>query len=183
MNRFNYRSETDLVEYLKARDQTAFQYLYDNYATTLFKVILQIVPTRDEAEDILQKVFVNIWTKLEGYDPDKGRLFTWVLNIARNASIDTLRSKDYQYRRRVINYPPEEINDFCRTSYFMSTDAIGLNRYVRMLKPQQRQLIELVYYQGFSQPEIAALQSTPLSTIKTRIKSALSQLRVLIGAQ
>jgi len=181
VNRFSYGSETELVQYLKARDQTAFNYLYDNYSTTLYKVILQIVPAKDEAEDILQKVFVNIWTKLEGYDPQKGRLFTWILNIARNASIDTLRSKEYQYRRRIINFPPEEISTFCKNNYTLSTDAIGLNRYVSMLKPQQRQLIELVYYKGFSQPEVARLQSTPLSTIKTRIKSALSQLRILIG--
>jgi RNA polymerase sigma factor (sigma-70 family) len=183
VNRFNYRSETELVQYLKARDQTAFNYLYDNYSTTLYKVILQIVPAKDEAEDILQKVFVNIWTKLDGYDPEKGRLFTWMLNIARNASIDTLRSKEYQYRHKIINYPPDEINIFCRSSYSLSTDGIGLNRYISMLKPQQRQLIELVYYKGFSQPEVAALQSTPLSTIKTRIKSALSQLKSLIGPE
>lgn len=181
MKPFIYRSETELVHYLKAGDQTAFNYLYHNYSGTLYKVILQIVPAKDEAEDILQRVFVNIWTKIDGYDPEKGRLFTWILNIARNASIDTLRSREYQYRRRIVNYPPDEINVFCRSHYSLSIDGIGLTRYVSMLKPQQRQLIELVYYRGYSQPEVAALQATPLSTIKTRVKSALVQLRGLIG--
>ena len=183
MKRFIYRSETELVQYLKEGDHTAFNYLYENYSGTLYKVILQILPARDEAEDVLQKVFVNIWTKIDGYDPQKGRLFTWILNIARNASIDTLRSKEYQYRQRVVSYSPDEIHAYCRSSYHMSTDAIGLNRYVSMLKPQQRQLIELVYYKGYSQPEVATLQATPLSTIKTRVKSALSQLRTLIGSE
>jgi len=177
-----YNSEIELLQYLKAGDQTAFNYLYNNYSGTLFKVILQIIPAKDVAEDILQKVFVNIWTKIDGYDPKKGRLFTWILNIARNASIDTLRSKEYQYRQRVINYAPDEINSFCSSNYTLYTDAIGIYRYLSMLKPQQRQLLELIYYRGFSQPEVAVLQSTPLSTIKTRIKSALSQLRVLIGS-
>jgi RNA polymerase sigma factor (sigma-70 family) len=181
VKRFIYQSETELVQYLKEGDQTAFNYLYENYSGALYKVILQIVPVKDEAEDILQKVFVNIWTKMDGYDPKKGRLFTWILNIARNASIDTLRSKEYQYRSRVVSYSPDEIQTFCRSSYHLSTDAIGLNRYVSMLKPQQRQLIELVYYKGYTQPEVAALQATPLSTIKTRVKSALSQLKSLIG--
>ena len=175
-----YRSEIELLKYLKEGDQTAFNFLYDNYSGTLYKVILQIVPAKDIAEDILQKVFVNIWTKIDGYDPTKGRLFTWILNITRNASIDTLRSKEYQYRQRVVNYAPEEINSFCSSNYNLYTDGIGICRYLSMLKPQHRQLIELVYYRGFSQPEVAILQSTPLSTIKARIKSALSQLRVLI---
>lgn len=181
MQTFSYKSETELVQFLKQGDESAFNYLYENYSGTLYKVIYQIVPANEEAEDILQKVFVNIWTKIDGYDQSKGRLFTWILNIARNAAIDSLRSRDYQYKKKVTNFAPEEIGNFCNHTYQLSTDAIGLYRYVSRLKPQQRQLIELVYYHGYSQPEIASLQSAPLSTIKTRVKTALAQLRILIG--
>lgn len=182
MQPFIYKSETELVQFLKQGDESAFNYLYQNYSGTLYKVIYQIIPTNEEAEDILQKVFVNIWTKIEGYDSSKGRLFTWILNIARNAAIDSLRSRESQYKKKVIHYAPEDMSPFCHHTYQLSTDAIGLYRYVSRLKPQQRQLIELVYYHGYSQPEIASLQSAPLSTIKTRVKTALTQLRTMIGS-
>lgn len=177
-----YRSESDLVHDLKRGEQPAFNYLYENYSGTLYKVIYQIVPSHVEAEDILQKVFVNIWTKIAGYEQSKGRLFTWILNIARNASIDTLRSREYQYHKRVVNYDPDEIRSMPGRTYQLSIDGIGLYRYVSQLKPQHRQLIEMVYLKGYTQPEVAVLQETPLSTIKTRVKSALSQLRAIIGS-
>ncbi len=81
---------------LKSRDDKAFGYLYDNYSGSLFTIVSQIVNDMELANDVLQEVFINIWRKIETYDSSKGRLFTWMLNIARNASIDTLRSKSYQ---------------------------------------------------------------------------------------
>ena len=81
---------------LKSRDSKAFGYLYDNYSASLYTIIAQLVDDMEVANDVLQEVFINIWRKIESYDPVKGRLFTWMLNIARNASIDTLRSKSYQ---------------------------------------------------------------------------------------
>ena len=78
---------------LKQRRESAFNYLYDNYSAALYSVIISIVPDRELSNDILQEVFVKIWRQIETYDVTKGRLFTWMLNIARNASIDALRSK------------------------------------------------------------------------------------------
>ena len=89
-------SEQELVMLLKQRQQSAFSYLYDNYSGALYNVVLAIVPDRDMASDVLQEVFVKIWRQCESYDSSKGRLFTWMMNVARNASIDMLRSKGYQ---------------------------------------------------------------------------------------
>ena len=83
---------------LKQRQETAFSYLYDHYSGSLYAVILNIVPDRELANDLLQEVFIKIWKQIDSYDQTKGRLFTWMLNIARNASIDVVRSKNYQQK-------------------------------------------------------------------------------------
>lgn len=174
-------SESELISFLKERDQAAFNHLYDHYSSSLYKIIFQIVPEEDLANDILQKVFVNIWQKIEGYESSKGRLFTWMLNIARNAAIDTLRSKAYQVHKKHSSVPETHFLNLQSGNCYMRIDGIGLTKYIAKLKPQQRQLIELVYYRGYSHPEVAAMHDIPLSTIKTRVRTALSQLRILLG--
>lgn len=93
-------SEPELVQLLRQRSQSAFGYLYDNYSGALLSIILNIVNEEELANDVLQEVFVKIWKQIESYDSSKGRLFTWMLNIARNASIDTVRSKSFQNSRQ-----------------------------------------------------------------------------------
>jgi RNA polymerase sigma-70 factor (ECF subfamily) len=88
--------EHELVALLKAKDNQAFSYLYDNYAGALCGIVKQIVGDMELANDVMQEVFVSIWRKIDTYDASKGRLFTWMLNIARNAAIDKTRSKNYQ---------------------------------------------------------------------------------------
>ncbi|HVG12982.1 MAG TPA: sigma-70 family RNA polymerase sigma factor, partial [Flavisolibacter sp.] len=88
--------EGELIALLKNKDEQAFSYLYDNYAGALYGVVKQIVTDLEVGNDVLQEVFVSIWKKIDSYDATKGRLFTWMLNIARNAAIDKTRSKNYQ---------------------------------------------------------------------------------------
>lgn len=175
-------TENQLITLIKHRDQNAFGYLYDHYSGALLRVIMNVISDQEQANDILQKVFVNIWQKIDAYEVSRGRLFTWMLNIARNAAIDTLRSK--HYRQQKLRQPITE-TQFLQADQpdHSRSDTIGLLKYVARLKPQQRTLIELVYFHGYSQPEIASMQSIPLSTIKTRVRSALSQLRLLLGHQ
>ncbi len=89
-------TERELVMFLKHQREDAFSYLYDNYSGALYSIILNIVPDKDLASDVLQEVFIKIFRQIETYDETKGRLFTWMLNVARNASIDAVRSKGYQ---------------------------------------------------------------------------------------
>lgn len=178
MNAVNSYTEHELVTLLKQREQSAFSYLYDNYAGSLFSIILNIVPDRDLASDVLQEVFIKIWKQIETYDNAKGRLFTWMLNISRNASIDAVRSKAYQK-----NQQSGELTEkvyYAAGSTETNTDKIGLRKVVHSLKEEYRVLIELSYFEGFTQDEISKMLAIPLGTVKTRMRTALTQLKQVI---
>lgn len=170
-------NEQELVSALKARSNQAYSYLYDHYAGALYTVVLQIVPDKGLADDILQEVFVNIWRKIDTYDPAKGRLFTWMLNIARNASIDTLRSRSYQNSQKNQELPENVYTNTANQITQPNIDNLGLKKVLNQLKAEYRTLLELAYFQGFTHKEIADLEGLPLGTVKTRIRHALLQLR------
>jgi RNA polymerase sigma-70 factor (ECF subfamily) len=171
--------EQELVALLKEQSNEAFNYLYEHYSGALFTIINQIVPDKDTASDVMQEVFVNIWRKMNSYDPSKGRLFTWMLNIARNAAIDKVRSKGY--RDSLKNNPIAEGENSVTD---MSTDPVlndvGLKKVLTTLNEEYRKLIDLSYFQGFTHDEISKMLGIPLGTVKTRIRTAISQLRTMI---
>lgn len=171
-------TEPELVSLLKQRQQNAFSYLYDNYAGSLYNVILAIVPDREMASDVLQEVFVKIWRQCESYDSTKGRLFTWMMNVARNASIDMLRSKGYQ--NSLQNHELTETVYQHAGSTVTNVDRIGLRKVVHSLKDDYKVLVELSYFEGFTQDEISKMLNIPLGTVKTRLRNALLQLRELV---
>jgi RNA polymerase sigma factor (sigma-70 family) len=171
-------TEEELVAALKRRDNQAFAFLYDNYSGALYSIIRQIITDNNElAGDVLQEVFINIWRKIESYDQTKGRLFTWMLNIARNASIDTLRSKSYQNAQKNQELPDNVYKGASNQTTQQNIDNIGLKKVLEKLKPEHRVLVELAYFKGFTHEEIAEMMTIPLGTVKTRIRNALLQLR------
>lgn len=170
--------EPELVLLLKQRSQHVFSYLYDNYAGALLTVIRNIVSDEELANDVLQEVFVKVWKQIESYDSTKGRLFTWMLNIARNASIDTIRSKGYQNSQQNRELT-EDVYISGGTSE-IRIDQIGLRKVVHSLKQEYKVLVELSYFQGYTQDEIAKMLGIPLGTVKTRLRTALIQLREII---
>jgi RNA polymerase sigma factor (sigma-70 family) len=172
--------EAELIALLQQRNNQAFTYLYDNYSGALFGVICQIISNKEAANDVLQEVFINIWRKIETYDLSKGRLFTWMLNIARNAAIDKIRSKSWQNDLK-NQQMPEDVNKLESQSVKLNTDNLGIKKVLGKLKEEQRALIELSYFQGYTHEEIAKGLNIPLGTVKTRIRSALLQLRSMIG--
>lgn len=179
MNQATTYSEAELVSLLQQQNEQAFGYLYDNYSGALFNIINQVVSDSEIAADVLQEVFVNIWRKIESYDPGKGRLFTWMLNVARNAAIDKIRSKSYQDSLK--NQPlPGDVHGIGSQTVWQPVDDYGLRNLVNKLKDEQKVLIELSYFQGYTHEEIARALSIPLGTVKTRIRSALLKLRTLI---
>ena len=172
-------TEQELVDALLLKSEAAFSYLYDNYSGALFSIINQIVTDRETASDVLQEVFTNIWKKIDSYDAAKGRLYTWMLNIARNASIDKVRSKALQnsLRNQTI---PDDVSTFSAMSHMPVEKDTGLRKVLTRLKEEHRTLIDLSYFQGFTHEEIAKITEIPLGTVKTRIRSALTQLKIML---
>ncbi|OLY92359.1 RNA polymerase sigma-70 factor, ECF subfamily [Cnuella takakiae] len=172
-------SETELVDRLQAHDQAAFSYLYDHYSKALFVIIYQVVPQQELAEDVLQEVFVKIWQNVRSYDATKGRLYTWMLNIARNSAIDRTRSKDFNRQAKTTELTDNVYEG--KDGVHSRIDDIGLKKTIERLPEENRRLLELSYFQGYTQDEIAKMMGIPLGTVKTRIRSTLLQLRKLVG--
>jgi RNA polymerase sigma factor (sigma-70 family) len=167
------------VDLLQQRNQKAFAYLYDHYSGSLYGIVNAIVTDKEAANDVLQNVFVNIWRKIESYDSSKGRLFTWMLNIARNASIDEVRSR--AHKDSLKNQPLDGNVDIAGRSVNAVIDDTGLRKLLGKLKEEWRILVDLSYFQGFTHEEISKALNIPLGTVKTRIRAALIQLRTMIS--
>ncbi len=156
------------------RDMAAYNWLYDHYSAALYGVILRIVRTEEVAQDILQESFVKIWRKIDRYDATKGRLFTWMLNVARNTAIDALRAQKNQ-KIQEINPNVRSMQDEDQLPHRF--DHLGIETSLDQLEPKYRELIDLIYFQGHTQSEAAEALGIPLGTVKTRVRTALSLLR------
>ena len=152
----------------------AFGYLYDHYSAALNGVIMDILQDEESAGDVLQEVFIKIWKQIEQYDATRGRLFTWMFNIARNAAIDATRRKEWQTQKQ--RYSVNEYTFLPDKAPHPAEDA-GLRRLIQSLKAEYKVLIELSYFQGYTQEEIAEILKLPLGTVKTRMRTAILLLK------
>jgi RNA polymerase sigma factor (sigma-70 family) len=167
-------SEEELVTSLKKNQRAAFDYLYDNYSSALFGVISRIIPDEEKAADLLQDVFLKIWKKVGDYQPGKARLYTWMMNIARNASIDLYRKEKNKYQ---VDIDGQVGVIDASNQVQISEDTLDLRSIVDKLKPERKVLLDLVYLQGFTQQEAAEKLDIPLGTAKSRIRTALQDLK------
>lgn len=163
---------------LQTRQESAFEYLYDSYSSALYGVLIAVLRDNDQANDLLQEVFVKIWRKIDTYESSRGRLFTWMLNIARNSAIDFIRSREHKDASQNQELSESVYNSVADTS--SSEDYIGLQALVGTLKEDFRVLIDLAYYKGYTHEEIAAELGIPTGTVKTRLRAAILQLRKLM---
>ncbi len=147
------------------------------YSSSLYGVIVRIVIDTAIAEDVLQESFVKIWQSFSSYSAEKGRLFTWMVNIARNLSIDKIRSKDFKNhsKNQELENNVTFIDEQRNTVY--KPELLGLKELVAKLKPEQKSILDLVYFKGFTHVEAADELGVPLGTIKTRLRMAIVQLR------
>jgi len=147
------------------------------YSASLFGVISRIITDEAVAEDVLQETFVKIWHSFSGYSAEKGRLFTWMVNIARNLSIDKVRSKDFrnQNKNQELENNVTFIDEQKNTVY--NPELLGIKELVETLKPEQKSILDLVYFKGYTHVEAAEELNIPLGTIKTRLRMAIQQLR------
>lgn len=173
-NKLNITTEEDLIARLQAQDANAVSQLYDMYSAALYGVVLQIVKVEETAEDVLQEAFVKIWSSFHSYDPSKGRLFTWMINICRNLAIDKIRSKQHRVSQVTDDIAHPSRAEFGSESF--NPEHIGLKEITERLNPDQKQIIDLMYFGGMTQSEIAEEFSIPLGTVKTRARSAIKTL-------
>ncbi len=170
-------SEEDLILVLNTGTESAFNLLYTNYSAAIFGSILKIVHNRELAEDITQESFLKIWNNFSSYDSAKGKLYTWMLNIARNTAIDALKSK--QERNSLQNQNIENsvyvIDQQYQTDF--NPDRIGLKKMVEALPKDQLEILQKMYFEGYTQSEIAKDFEIPLGTVKTRARQAILKLR------
>jgi len=166
-----------LVALLKEQSREAFNYLYANYAAVLLGVIKRIVYDDETARDVLQEVFVKIWNNIGQYDAGKGRIYTWMINISRNAAIDKMRSKGEIMKGKIRT--GEEIVDNVSQGMKteVSTDTIGLKNLVASLKPEYQTIVQLAYFKGYTLDEISKTLDIPLGTVKTRMRHAIKLLK------
>lgn len=174
-------SQAQLLRRIAAQDREALAEFYDQTAGALFSVALRIIGDPQEAEEIIQDVFVQIWEKAATFDPLIGVPFHWAISITRNRSIDRLRSR--QRRSRVIM----EVEDFEASESAISAaplqpqlteqELTAVRSAVKLLPTEQRQAIELAFFRGMTHPEIAEALNEPLGTIKARIRRGMLKLK------
>ena len=170
-------TQEELLPLLLRKEERAFTQLYDMYSKSLFSIITNLIKDREEAEDVLQEVFVKIWKNIDTYNQSKGRLYTWMLNIARNTSIDKLRSKGFNNSQK--NLSSDNFVHLLDDSNKLTNkiDSIGLRDFVNKLKPKCIQLIDLLFFKGFTQQEASEELEIPLGTVKTQNRMCMNDLR------
>lgn len=173
-------SEEELIVLLKEKNETGFHYLYDHYSGALYGIILRIVQSKEYTEEVIQDVFVKIWNSIHQYDASKGRFYTWMINIARNTAIDYLKSKGFQNELKNQSLPDFVYNTAELSTVNNSSDYIGFNNVLEGLEVDKQELINLAYYQGYTQHEISEKLKIPLGTVKTKMRNALMKLKDLL---
>ena len=174
-------TQEELLPLLLKKDDRSFTLLYDNYSKSLYGIIFNLIKDKEEAEDVLQEVFVKIWKNIDTYNSSKGRLYTWMLNIARNTSIDKLRSKNFNNNQKNLSTDNfvHILDDNSKT--INKIDAIGIKEFIKKLKPKCIQLIDLLFFKGYTQQEASDELEIPLGTVKTQNRNCMNELRLMIN--
>ncbi|PTX43358.1 RNA polymerase sigma-70 factor (ECF subfamily) [Christiangramia gaetbulicola] len=170
-----------LILELQNGNHKAFERIYQLYSESVYGIIYSILKDEKIAEEILQDVFMKIWDNASSYNSDKGRFFTWILNIARNASIDHIRSKSHKNSQKNLT-ADNFVNILESNSNFSAkADAIGIKKYIDILKPVCKKLIDLLFFKGFTQKDAAEELDMPLGTVKTRNRACINKLREMLA--
>jgi RNA polymerase sigma-70 factor (ECF subfamily) len=170
-------SEDKLVEGLKNMDESAMSALYRMYSDSLYRVISTIVVIEEVAQDLLQETFIKIWKSFKHYDPGKGRLYTWMARLARNISIDYLRSvnhRNYTVSENLIE-STQQIDKKFQVSY--NPELIGVRDMTTILNEDQRTTLDLIYFKGYTHVQVAEELNVTVGIIRSRLQSSISELR------
>jgi RNA polymerase sigma-70 factor (ECF subfamily) len=170
-------NETDLVTRLNNGDQQAMSELYDRFSGAILGVIMKIITDQATAEDVLQETMLKIWNNIGSFDTAKGRLFTWMINIARNQAIDKTRSKNFKNSSQNSSLEDSVYVSETVPSAGASVDTMDVQNWLLHLPEENRHLMRLAYFMGYTQEEISKELDMPLGTVKTKIRNSLILLR------
>ncbi len=170
----------ELILRLQQKDEKAFERLYTLYSESIFGVINSVLHDTEASEEVLQDVFIKVWDNCESYSKKKGRFFTWLLNIARNAAIDKTRSKSFKNQKK--NLTQEYFVDILenKNSFSTKVDAIGIKKYIKKIGEDCKKVIDLLFFKGYTQKEASEELEIPLGTIKTRNRLCINKLRAIL---
>ena len=170
-------TQEELLPLILKKDDKAFTLMYDMYSKNLYGVIYNLINDREEAKHVLQEVFVKIWKNIEQYNESKGRFFTWIINIARNTTIDKIRSTGFKNSRKNLSSDNfvHLLDDSNKLSHMI--DSIGIQEFVKKLKPKCIQIINLLFFKGYTQQEASDELEIPLGTVKTQNRNCINDLR------
>ena len=167
----------EIVRLLRQRDEKGLSYLFDNYSGALNGIITRILKSEKLAEEVLQQSFMKIWDKIELYDESKSQLFTWMSRIARNTAIDVKRLKKFENLKNTdslnLNIHNEQKNYMCQAS-------MDVQSLISRLDDKHRNVLDHTYLYGYTQSETAKKLQIPLGTVKTRVRSAILELREIL---
>jgi len=177
--------DSELLHRIAQRDSNAFAILYDRYSTILYSVCLAILKKSDDADDVLQECFLQIWEKAYSFDGLKGSVYTWLATMTRNRAIDRLRSKHFQISKlQQANFDFEAIATDDVPSPLENASFAERAQLVRKafaaLSLEQRKVLQMAYFEGYSQTEISQQLRVPLGTVKTRTRQAMKKLHALL---
>lgn len=179
---YSHDNDIELLKAIAGKDAAALGQLYDRYRLILFGVLVRILNNREEAEDVLQEVFLQVWRRAADFDEKRGRPFTWLVTLARSRGIDRLRSLASRERVAVAGASemPDEVSDAANDA--IRSERVGVVKSALAELPEdQRKPLVLAYFDGLTQSEIATKLDLPLGTVKTRMRTAMIKLRESFG--
>jgi RNA polymerase sigma-70 factor (ECF subfamily) len=174
-----------LIQQVAKQDRDAFSQLYDRFSTLVFTLAMRMLKARSDAEDLLREVFVQVWRQAQNYSAERGSPEAWIINIARSRAIDKIRSIRRMQKSFVLTDDPAraESPENVESSAAESETRLTMNSALANLPDPQRKVLELAYFDGLTQNEIADRLAEPLGTVKTRMRSGIQRLREMLGTQ
>lgn len=177
-------SDVALLKAVARKEQSALAQIYDRYRQVLFGLMMRILRNREEAEDVLQEVFIQVWRRAADFDETRGRPFTWLVTVARSRAIDRLRSLSARERVAIAGSrdESEQVSDAASDTFLAEQRGLVTSALAQLPEEQKSPLL-LAYYDGLTQSEIATHLGTPLGTVKTRMRSGMIKLRELLSGK